>query len=462
MNENALHLDFSDAPLKNRAFCEKPMAFIDEAPKALLGAIIDVVAIETGNRAAREHWQHKQLHNLLQHARQRSGFWRERIGAKNIQGINLSDLPVLTRSDVVKQVETEGNLLTSGTIATKAHTTSGSSGTPVRFFISQMNSDYNNIRSIAQYFMEGRDLTFNRTVFKASTRNLPKAGFAVEKNTPGWLGPLNSLFKFGNYKKITHSHPNRGLLLKELTKDPIGYLVAQPSLVESLFYDGDISFVYENGTRMFIPTGEEADESLRDKFVAVGIPVRANYSSEEVGFIAAECKDCPKHFHVAQSNVIVEVDNRDTVVVDNNKLGKVLITHLHSYATPFIRYDVGDFATLLHMCECGHDGPVLSNICGRKKRLIKHPDGSVSRFGFGTKRILEIVKCDEYRVRQTALDTIEVEIGGVDQLSAEQQAALKSFFKDLAGHEFQIHINAVRTIDWGNAAKRLGFHSEVM
>src|SRR5262249_48242561 len=104
------------------------MSFVDEAPKALFGAIIDVVAIETGNRAAREHWQHKQLHNLLQHAAQRSAFWRERIGAKNIKGISLSDLPVLTRSDVVRQVETEGSLLANGPIATKSHATSGSSG----------------------------------------------------------------------------------------------------------------------------------------------------------------------------------------------------------------------------------------------------------------------------------------------------------------------------------------------
>jgi hypothetical protein len=75
---------------------------------------------------------------------------------------------------------------------------------------------------------------------------------------------------------------------------------------------------------------------------------------------------------------------------------------------------------------------------------------------------LEIVKCDEYRVRQTALDTLEVEIGGVDQLSADQKTALRDFFKALAGEEFQVHVNAVQTIDWGNAAKRLAFVSEVI
>ena len=437
------------------------MSFIDEAPKNVLATITDLLAIETGNRAARDHWQHKQLQNLLQHAAQRSAFWRERIGTKRIKDLNLSDLPILTRRDVVKQVETEGSVLPSGTIATAKHATSGSTGTPVQFFVSEMNRQYNQIRTVAQYFMEGRDLTLNNTTFKPSLPNRTEGGFVVEQTT-GWLGPLNSLLKVGNYKKITHSRPNRELLFKELRKDPIGYLVIQPGLVESLFYDGDISFLYENGTKMFIPRGEDADRSLRDKFGAAGIPIRGNYSSEEVGCIAMECKDCPEHFHVAQSNVIIEVDYRDSVMVGGNRLGRVLVTHLHSYATPFVRYDIGDFATLSEGCGCGHDGPVLSNIYGRKKRLIKHSDGSISQFTMGAGRILKIVKCDEYRIRQNALDTIEVEISGVDQLSADQLTALKNLFKARAGDEFQIRINVVENINWGGDIKRLAFRSEVL
>src|SRR6185295_14292080 len=127
--------DFSKMSLKNRAFSEKPMTFIDQETKYCLSTIIDLVAIETGNRVAREHWQQKQLRNLLQHAAQSSAFWRKRIGSKKIKDIRLSDLPVLTRSDIAKQVETEGSLLPAGgPISTKKWATSGSSGTPVQFF----------------------------------------------------------------------------------------------------------------------------------------------------------------------------------------------------------------------------------------------------------------------------------------------------------------------------------------
>jgi hypothetical protein len=76
--------------------------------------------------------------------------------------------------------------------------------------------------------------------------------------------------------------------------------------------------------------------------------------------------------------------------------------------------------------------------------------------------MLQIVECDEYRIRQTGLNTIEVEIGGVSQLSADQIASLESLFKERAGDEFEVRIDAVQNINWGSDAKRLGFRSEII
>jgi phenylacetate-CoA ligase len=456
-----MQLDFSDAPFRRRAFSEKPMSFIDQEPKHLLAAIIDLIAIETGNRDARDSWQQKQLENLLQHATQRSAFWRNRIGTKKVEDIELSALPILTRSDVRKQVETEGSLLaSSGTIRTKRHATSGSSGTPVQFFVSEMNEQYNSVRGLAQYFLEGRDLTLNRTRFRPVYKEMEN-GFFAEKS-PGWLDSLNALFKSASNKHISYLRPNRDMLFKELAKDPIGYLVVQPRLLETLFFDRDISFLADHGTKMFISIAERLEKDLRDKFVAAEIPVRSNYSSEESGLLAAECMDCPDTFHVAQSNVIIEINYHNSVVVDGTRLGQVLVTHLHSYATPFVRYDIGDFATLSERCHCGHARPTLSNIYGRQKTLIRRTDGSIFHFYIRGGNILNIVKCDEYRIRQTELGVLDVEIGGVDHLSDDQTAALTAFLKMNAGDEFEIRIKAVRQIDWGSDVKRLGFRSDLV
>src|SRR6516162_988056 len=92
------------------AFSVRPMTFCDPAPKKFLSAVSDLLAIETGDRRARENWQKAQLGNLLAHAQRRSAFWKRRI-AKNVNKITLPDLPVLSRRDLIGQVTTEGSLL---------------------------------------------------------------------------------------------------------------------------------------------------------------------------------------------------------------------------------------------------------------------------------------------------------------------------------------------------------------
>ena len=455
-----MRFDFSTLPLKNRAFSEKPMTFIDPEAKNSLAAIIDLVAIETGNRAAREYWQHKQLQNLLQHAVQRSAFWRERIGTKKIKDISLSELPVLTRSDVAKQVATEGSLLpTNGNISTRKHSTSGSTGTPVEFFVSEMNGQYNNVRSLMQYFIEGRDLTLNRTRLRERRSN--KNGFTVKK-TDSWLGSLGSFIGSGINKHFELYHPSINLLRKELERDSIGYLIAPPRLVEMMFQHMDAVVLKRAGMAMWIPLMEPVDPKLREAFASLNIPVRANYSSEEVGMIGSECEKIHGNYHVATSNVIIEVSKADHIDLENKQLGRLLITHLHSYATPFVRYDVGDVASLADRCSCGYDGPTLSDVYGRSKGLLKHADGRLSTFYIPYHRIRDVAKFDEYRIRQIDVKTIVVEIGGRQSLTADEIAAFVDLIKRRAGDDFEVRVKPVATIEWGNSVKKLGFHSEVL
>ena len=151
-----MKFDFSSLPLRNKGFSDQPMAFIDPEPRAMLSAIMEMALIETGNPTAREHWQKAQLRHLLTHASQRSGFWQKRLGSKKLSDVKLGSLPVLTRQDLLQQVRSEGPLLqASDGIATQTEATSGSSGTPVRFFVSEINGRYNAARSLAQYFHGG-------------------------------------------------------------------------------------------------------------------------------------------------------------------------------------------------------------------------------------------------------------------------------------------------------------------
>ncbi len=437
------------------------MTFCDPAPKNFLSNIIDLVAIETGDRKARENWQAIQLHNLLMHASQRSAFWRQRIGTRRISDVALSSLPILDRSNVVKQVESEGSLLRpNDQIGVTTRATSGSSGVPTKFFVSEMNIRYNYFRSAAQYFLEGRDLSLNRVKFDF-TPLLKKNGLKITREK-AWLKPLSPFIQSGTNKRIEYFHPNMNLLRKELEHEPIGYLVAAHWTVETLLQYMDFGELKRAGMVMWIPLADAVDPKLREEFTSLGIPVRANYSSEEVGPIGFECETIAGNYHVATSNVLVEVSANKTLKLEHQTIGPVLVTHLHSYATPFIRYELGDLASLAPQCPCGHDGPTLSNVYGREKTLLMHSNGRVSPFYMNAVDMVKVTRFKEYRIRQTSLKNIVVEIGGRAFLEPEETAAFEKLIKMQAGQEFEVEVKAVSEIDWGLSVKRLGFRNEII
>jgi phenylacetate-CoA ligase len=460
-----MKFDFSSYPLKKAAYSERPMSFLEAGPSAVLGAIFSLAFIETGNRTAREQWQKAQLRNLLKHATQRSGFWRSRLGPKPSDG-KLDTLPILTRADVKAQVLNEGSLLgaTDG-LRTAMHSTSGSSGMPVQFFVSQMNVQYNGARYLAQNFIDGKDLSLNKTRIRTAKYDAARkiavipSGFAVEKNS-SWLGDLESAIKSGELKQIDCVNPNVRDLVRELRKDPVGYLVANPRMVSMIISRSGVELLRELEVREWSASAEGIDPALFREIAGQGISVRSNYSSEEVGPIAFECETIAGHYHVATSNVMVEVVDVSHEI-DGRKLGRVLVTHLHSYATPFIRYDMGDLALLELRCPCGHDGLTIHSLYGRVTNALKRRDGTLAAFLIRGSELSEILQFSEFRVRQVNLDIIVIEIGGREKLTPEEIEGVVKFLKIRAGDDFKINVIACPTIEWGDSAKKLSFRCEI-
>ncbi len=451
-----MKFDFSSLPLRNGGFSDQTMSILDLEPRAMLTTITEMALLETGSPAARAHWQKTQLRNLLAHAGQRSAFWQKRIGSANAE---LAALPLLTRRDVQQQVALEGCLLRENDgLATHPHATSGSTGTPVRFFVSEVNGRYNGARSLAQFFMEGRDLSLNRTRFKLVQMPDPER-LTIEKSE-SWLGPLAGLIRSGGNKYIEYLRPNIQALIRELEKDDIGYLVCPPRIMEMIFSSCDPTLLRRAKLHMWLPLAESVAPELIKIFADLAIPVRASYSCEEVGAIGYQCAALPDHYHVATSNVIVEVVDRK-YDIDGAMFGKVLVTHLHSYATPFIRYDLGDLACLREDCPCGHQGPTISHLQGRLTELLHHRDGRLSPFYIRGQDLAAHARFTEYRMRQTEFDKIVIELGGRSELAAEEIAALTEFLKTRAGPEFDIEVKACAEIDWGESSKRRGFRCEV-
>ena len=188
-----------------------------------------------------------------------------------------------------------------------------------------------------------------------------------------------------------------GALIEELRRDPVGYLVVAPLTLAMILSRGDVELLNELKVSECIIFGESADPAMVQAVRDHGISVRSSYSSEEVGQIAFECASCAGRYHVTTSNVIVEVVDVSHDV-GGTKLGRVLVTHLHSYATPFIRYDLGDLALLKDRCACGHNGPTLHALHGRATSALKHRDGSLHPFFIRGHELLKVVEFREFRI----------------------------------------------------------------
>ncbi|MBN1151702.1 MAG: phenylacetate--CoA ligase family protein, partial [Dehalococcoidia bacterium] len=99
----------------------------------------------------------------------------------------------------------------------------------------------------------------------------------------------------------------------------------------------------------------------------------SKYSAFEVYEIASECS-AHKGMHIQAEDIVVEVVNEDGSAAAPDRMGRVIVTNLHNYAMPFIRYELGDLAAIDPTpCECGRHLPRLVGIVGRMSELIVTP-----------------------------------------------------------------------------------------
>jgi len=454
--------DLAGRPINTNAYGDYPFTFLEQSAQIDLANITAINLIENGDRQARERWQNRQLTNLLKHAQSHSKFWRQRMPSRMINHGIVKYLPIQSREDIATQCKLDGSLVAlDGKAPASSYASTGSTGTPVRVFICPENGYYNTIRSLALYFINDLSLEENCVHIVPATRmaRLEKESSPATLSD-SWAGPLSAVFRNGSGKRIVHRYDDEALI-KELLKDRVGYLVCPNRYLDILMNSGGVDLIKRLGVKLWIHNSDYRDPEIVKALQSIGVPTLSNYSAGEVGPIAYECPKNQGYFHVAHTNAIVECDNDVTVSFNGASLGRLLITHLHSYATPIIRYDIGDFAQLENQCRCGHDGPTISNIFGRGKHFVRRRDGKLLPFYLSTRAMLEAVSFKECRVRQTEIDTITVEIGGRENVTPDEEARLKKLIIKATDPAFDVRIVPVKEIDWSGNPKRLFFSSSV-
>ena len=152
--------------------------------------------------------------------------------------------------------------------------------------------------------------------------------------------------------------------------------------------------------------------------------------------------------------------------VPRGERGHVLVTSLHNYVQPFIRYRLGDIAAWepdTGPCECGLDLPRLRNIEGRDDDYLVYPDGRRVH----PSRITVAVKspCFEhpgaqifrdYRITQDGPLHVTVQIvpGRDANLLRGCAEAGRANLARVLGDEFQVELQILSSLPRGSGGKR--------
>jgi phenylacetate-CoA ligase len=326
-----------------------------------------------------EALQGRLLRRLVEHACRHVPHYRELLSARELTPAHFSHpsdlarLPILDRDAAIRAGDRRKSMGTPGCDLLK--TTGGTTGQPLRF---------------------GMDLGSEHWRHAVKLRGWGWSGYRVGERTLYYWGPATTrtpplktrvkvaadhLFKRERYVDCTvrdeaHLATVVALLRQRRTQRLICYTQAGVDLAR---------FVVERGLRDWrdmpvLCCAERLEPNDRNLLaLAFGPEIYETYGCREVMLIGAEC---PAHegLHTSMENLIVEVVVRTadgTRPARPGETGEVLLTDLHNFGMPFIRYANGDLATPMpdQRCACGRGLKRLASVEGRVAETIRDACG---------------------------------------------------------------------------------------
>ncbi len=153
--------------------------------------------------------------------------------------------------------------------------------------------------------------------------------------------------------------------------------------------------------------------------------------------IALQCPEHP-HYHVQAESVLVEILNGGGKPCAPGETGRMVVTDLHNFATPLIRYEIGDHAEVGEACPCGRGLSVLNRILGRVRNMATLPSGETFWPRFYSDDLAKVAPIRQAQLVQRSVHDIDVRLVVARALTAEEEERLKSVILRYLGHPFRL------------------------
>ena len=177
--------------------------------------------------------------------------------------------------------------------------------------------------------------------------------------------------------------------------------------------------------------------------------------------MATQCPEHP-HYHVQSEGVFLEVLDEHGQPCKPGEVGRIVVTDLHNFAMPIIRYEIGDYARAGPPCACGRGLPVLEEIKGRVHNMLRLPSGDTAwPVPFYSSELTAIAPVQQIQIIQESLKSINVRLVVEHDLTDPEIKGLKTLIGQRLGDAFTISIDCVDEIPLTNSGKYEDFISRV-
>ncbi len=398
-------------------------------------------------------YQEERLRTLVAHAYANVPYYREifderGLKPKDIESVgDLSKLPILTKETIRLRRQ---DLIAKDIprIALEAAHTSGSTGSPLTFYMDRSTRPVDRALALRRLQWLGHRTGDTTAIFKGM--------------------PLTNSNKFIQYfhgaREVRMSFHHATEMRLEAMVNALDhyrpdFIDAWPSCLHIL-----CRWARRAGRRLpsprFIVTASEnlyphMREYLQDAFEA---PVIDWYGQEESVAVAMECSYA-KGYHVQMEMGIVEL-----LPAKEEGLHEIVGTCLHNRAMPFIRYRTGDLAEKgpAGVCPCGRSHPRLARFRGRETELVVTPEGRmvsplILHFAF-----YHLEEIREAQLVQEAVDRLHVRVIPWKAISSGTEARLTAELRDrLESPAMNIRFEVTDEIPRGSGGKRPFFLSRL-
>jgi phenylacetate-CoA ligase len=209
--------------------------------------------------------------------------------------------------------------------------------------------------------------------------------------------------------------------------------------------------------RIIVTVAERLNAAMRAEIEEVfGVPVFDFYVSLEFNLMAWPCSETGL-YHLCEDNVACELldGNRP---VEEGEQGEVVLTGLHSFTTPLLRYRIGDVAERGPTpCPCGQPFATLHSIQGRTMEYFDRGDGTRIHHWELSRHILEVFRphVELYQLVQESPGRVVMRLVPQVELQEGTVAAIESRGREKFGPAVEFAVEVVEEIPVAPSGKMI-------